>query len=49
MWATDHINGALTQFDLPRVRDELSRKSHQWIDVVIRHATDHGAFFLKIQ
>lgn len=45
MWATDHMNGALTQFDLRGVREELTKKSSRWVDVVIKHATDHGAFF----
>jgi len=45
MWATDQVNGALVDFNLIQVRDELSKKSLEWVDLVIHHATDNGAFF----
>jgi hypothetical protein len=45
MWATDHVNGALTALDLHGVREELDNKSPVWVEMVIRHATDNGAFF----
>ena len=45
MWATDQVNGALVDFNLTKARDELSKRSLEWVDLVIRHATDNGAFF----
>lgn len=45
MWATDQINGALTEFDIVQVCGELRSKSFEWVNLVIRHATDNGAFF----
>lgn len=45
MWATDQVGEALTEFDLSRVREELNKKSLEWVDLVIRHATDNRAFF----
>ena len=45
MWATDHVNGALVELNLSGVRQELDKKSLEWVEMVIRHATDNGAFF----
>lgn len=45
MWATDHVNGALVTLDLNGARQELEKKSPEWIEQVIRHANDNGAFF----
>jgi hypothetical protein len=45
MWATDHVNGALAALDLIGVRQELDKKSPEWVEKVIRHAADNGAFF----
>ncbi len=45
MWATDHVDGALVELNLGRVRQELDKKSLDWVEMVIRHATDNNAFF----
>jgi len=45
MWATDHINGSLVEFNLVRIRQELDEKSPEWVEMVIRHAADNGEFF----
>jgi hypothetical protein len=45
MWATDQMNGALVELDLGAARQELYKKSPEWIEKVIRHASDNGAFF----
>jgi hypothetical protein len=45
MWVTDHVNGALSNLELVGFSQELSRKSLEWVEMVIRHATDNGAFF----
>ena len=45
MWATDELNGRLAALDLPAVHAELQTKSVEWTDLIIRHATQEGAFF----
>lgn len=45
MWATDQLNGSLTSLDWPGLVRELNAKSPEWIDLIMRHAMDEGAFF----
>jgi hypothetical protein len=45
MWATDQLNGSLTSLDWPKLSQELKAKSPEWTDLIIRRATDEGAFF----
>lgn len=45
MWVTDKINGYLNDFDLRAVSEELKKTSPQLVETVIKHASDHGAFF----
>jgi hypothetical protein len=45
MWATDQLNGSLTSLHWPKLSQELNAKSPEWTDLIIRHATDEGAFF----
>lgn len=45
MWATDQLNGSLTTLDWPKLHEELNVKSPEWIELIIRGATDEGAFF----
>ncbi len=45
MWVTDYVNGGLIEFNLLVVSQELGVRSPEWVEKVIRHATDNGAFF----
>jgi len=45
IWATDQLNGSLTDLDWCGLIDELTVKSPEWTELIIRHATDEGAFF----
>ncbi len=45
MWATDQLNGALTEFDWTKLEGELRTASVRWTDQVIAHAKAEGAFF----
>ena len=45
MWASDHLNGALTHLDWPNLKSQLDGKALEWTDEIIRHATDSGVFF----
>lgn len=49
MWATDHLIGALTDFDWPKVAEESKSLSERWIDMIIRHAQDENAFFPDVK
>ena len=45
MWATDQLNGAMTSLDWTALTKELDAKLPEWTDLIIRHATNEGAFF----
>ena len=45
IWATDQLNGSLTDLDWCGLSQELTVKSPEWTELIIRHATDEGAFF----
>jgi hypothetical protein len=45
MWATDQLNGSLSNFDWPKLKDELQIKSSIWTNLIIQHAQAEDAFF----
>jgi hypothetical protein len=45
MWATDHLNEPLTNFDWPKLKEELQTKSIEWTNLIINHAQAEDAFF----
>jgi hypothetical protein len=45
MWASDQLDDALVALDWPGLRDELRTKAPEWMEMVIQHASDEGAFF----
>lgn len=45
MWATDRLDGALADLDWRALRAQLDARAREWTDLIIRHATDEGAFF----
>lgn len=45
MWATDQLNGALTGLNWVALRTQLCSKVAEWTELIIKHATDEGAFF----
>src|SRR5208282_3267451 len=45
MWATDSLNGALSEFDWKRLKEELAAKRKRWTKQIIDHARKEGAFF----
>jgi hypothetical protein len=45
MWASDTVNGGLSELDLPRLQKELSHQRESWIKLIIDHAKAHDEFF----
>lgn len=45
MWATDQLNGTLTELDWPALKIQLDAKTFEWTEQIIQHAIDGGAFF----
>ena len=45
MWATDSLNGALSEFNWKRLKEELTAKRERWTKQIIDHARAEGAFF----
>ena len=45
MWATDQLNGALTDLDWDGLRPELAERCREWADLIIFHAAEEDAFF----
>jgi hypothetical protein len=47
IWATDAVNGALTEFDWQGLQTELSGLRFDWIRTIILHAKAHDGYFPK--
>lgn len=45
MWASDAVNGGLSELNWPKLRDEFSRRRESWVGTIIEHAKEHGSFF----
>ncbi len=45
MWATDHLNGALIQFDWGGLKKDLETKSTEWTELIIQRAQSEHVFF----
>ena len=45
MWASDQLDEAFVALDWDALQRELQIKSSQWMELVIQHASDEGAFF----
>jgi hypothetical protein len=45
MWATDHLNGALTDLDWFALKTTLDDITAEWTEQVIEHAKQGGVFF----
>jgi hypothetical protein len=45
MWVTDVLDGALSAFDWPRLKNELAKRKQPWTEQIIEHARTEGAFF----
>src|SRR5207248_2439657 len=45
LWATDTLNGALTEMDWDRLEPELGRVRARWTDEIIAHAEAAHVFF----
>jgi hypothetical protein len=45
MWATDQLNGSLSNFDWEGLKAKLGVKALEWTELIIKHAQDEGAFF----
>jgi hypothetical protein len=45
MWATDSLNGALSELDWPSLRAELGRMRGVWTDQIVAHAVENNVFF----
>jgi len=47
MWATDSLNGSLSELNWPTLRVELSKMRLLWTKQIAAHAQEHGVFFPK--
>jgi hypothetical protein len=45
MWASDTVNGGLSELDWPRLQGELADHRESWIKAIIDHAKRHDEFF----
>lgn len=45
LWASDHLNGALTSLNWDKLQPELARRRTTWTDLVIEHAKAQHEFF----
>ncbi len=45
MWATDTLNGALSEFNWSALEAELVTRKSEWTDRIIEHAKQEGVFF----
>ncbi len=45
MWATDQLNGSLSDFNWDALQVDLQTKATKWTELVIKHAQDEHAFF----
>ena len=45
MWCTDQLNGSLTALDWEGLGRELEIKVPEWLELIIKRATDEGEFF----
>jgi len=45
MWATDHLGESVSNLDWPTLSKSLVQQEPEWTNLVIRHATNEGAFF----
>lgn len=45
MWATDQLNGSLSDFNWEGLKRDLEVKASKWTDLIIEHAQTGGAFF----
>ena len=47
MWASDSLNGSLSELDWDGVLEDLDRVRPHWIETIIRHAQDNDAYFTQ--
>jgi hypothetical protein len=45
IWATDELNGGLSSLDWNELGPELRKRQPEWIELILRHASDEGVFF----
>ena len=45
MWATDSLNGGLSELNWPAPRSQLTKIREVWIDQILTHAKDNDVFF----
>jgi hypothetical protein len=45
MWATDTVNGSLTEMKWDKLKEELALWRRKWEDLIIKHAENEGEFF----
>lgn len=48
MWASDRMNGSLSELDWDAVVADLAQACPEWTEVIIRHAQDNDAFFTQV-
>lgn len=44
-WATDQLNGSLSDFNWDGLKRDLEVKASEWTELIIKHAQDEDAFF----
>jgi hypothetical protein len=45
MWASDSVNGGLSDLNWDRLRRELQGSCPRWTDAIVAHAQENHAFF----
>ena len=45
MWASDSVNGSLSEFNWPALRDDFHKLKPTWTQTVIDHAKEQNVFF----
>ncbi|HWY87324.1 MAG TPA: hypothetical protein VNX28_11395 [Gemmataceae bacterium] len=45
IWASDEVNGSLSEMNWPTLQAEFANLRPRWIDLIISHAKEHGVFF----
>ncbi len=48
MWASDSVNGGMSELDWGLLKADLARAVPSWTDRIIQHAKDNGAFFTQV-
>lgn len=46
MWASDSLNGALSELNWPKLQQEFAKHKHEWTRLIVTHAKQEGHYFV---